>query len=121
MRILLDGGFALRSRHDLLSIIRSSPHGLQIVFGLLCTAQGCPIAVEVFEGSTGSQTRTCSIGTNYKINNNLPSISLWNFGLKTCLYQPRQPAIFARVWGLMLSSPATAHELAATLRGLRAG
>ena len=26
---------------------------LQIVFGLLCTAQGCPIAVEVFEGSTG--------------------------------------------------------------------
>ena len=26
---------------------------LQIVFGLLCTAAGCPIAVEVFEGSTG--------------------------------------------------------------------
>lgn len=26
---------------------------LQIVFGLLCTAQGCPIAVEVFEGDTG--------------------------------------------------------------------
>ena len=26
---------------------------LQIVFGLLCTASGCPIAVEVFEGSTG--------------------------------------------------------------------
>ena len=26
---------------------------LQIVFGLLCTADGCPIAVEVFEGSTG--------------------------------------------------------------------
>ena len=26
---------------------------LQIVFGLLCTAEGCPIAVEVFEGSTG--------------------------------------------------------------------
>ncbi len=25
---------------------------LQIVFGLLCTADGCPIAVEVFEGST---------------------------------------------------------------------
>ena len=25
---------------------------LQIVFGLLCTAAGCPIAVEVFEGST---------------------------------------------------------------------
>ena len=26
---------------------------LQIVFGLLCTADGCPIAVEVFSGSTG--------------------------------------------------------------------
>ena len=25
---------------------------LQIVFGLLCTAKGCPVAVEVFEGST---------------------------------------------------------------------
>jgi hypothetical protein len=26
---------------------------LQIVYGLLCSAAGCPIAVEVFEGSTG--------------------------------------------------------------------
>lgn len=26
---------------------------LQIVFGLLCTAEGCPIAVEVFSGDTG--------------------------------------------------------------------
>ena len=26
---------------------------LQIVFGLLCNAKGCPIAVEVFEGDTG--------------------------------------------------------------------
>jgi len=26
---------------------------LQIVFGLLCTAQGCPVAVEVFPGNTG--------------------------------------------------------------------
>ena len=25
---------------------------LQIVFGLLCTSAGCPVAVEVFEGST---------------------------------------------------------------------
>jgi transposase len=24
----------------------------QIVFGLLCSAKGCPIAVEVFEGNT---------------------------------------------------------------------
>jgi hypothetical protein len=28
----------------------------QIVFGLLCTAQGCPVAVEVFEGNTGDPT-----------------------------------------------------------------
>ena len=26
---------------------------LQIVFGLLCSADGCPVAVEVFEGNTG--------------------------------------------------------------------
>jgi transposase len=26
---------------------------LQIVFGLLCTEQGCPVGVEVFEGNTG--------------------------------------------------------------------
>jgi hypothetical protein len=26
---------------------------LQIVFGLLCTSQGCPVAVEVFSGDTG--------------------------------------------------------------------
>lgn len=26
---------------------------LQIVFGLLCSAQGCPVAIEVFEGNTG--------------------------------------------------------------------
>ncbi len=26
---------------------------MQIVFGLLCSAEGCPIAVEVFEGNTG--------------------------------------------------------------------
>ena len=28
------------------------PHKLQIVFGVLCTPQGCPIAVEVFSGNT---------------------------------------------------------------------
>jgi transposase len=26
---------------------------LQIVIGLLCTAEGCPVAVEVFEGNVG--------------------------------------------------------------------
>ena len=31
---------------------------LQIVFGLLCTAAGCPVAVEVFEGSTSVSIRS---------------------------------------------------------------
>ena len=29
---------------------------LQIVFGLLCDARGCPVAVEVFPGNTGDPT-----------------------------------------------------------------
>jgi hypothetical protein len=29
------------------------PDKMQIVFGLLCSAAGCPIAIEVFEGNTG--------------------------------------------------------------------
>ena len=29
---------------------------LQIVFGLLCNAEGCPVAVEVFDGNTGDPT-----------------------------------------------------------------
>ena len=33
---------------------------LQIVFGLLCTAEGCPVAVEVFEGSTADPTTVAS-------------------------------------------------------------
>ena len=35
---------------------------LQIVFGLLCNKEGCPIAVEVFEGNTGDpSTLSCQI------------------------------------------------------------
>ena len=33
---------------------------LQIVFGLLCTAAGCPVAVEVFEGSTSDPNTVAS-------------------------------------------------------------
>ena len=33
---------------------------LQIVFGLLCTAEGCPVAVEVFEGSTSDAKTVAS-------------------------------------------------------------
>jgi Transposase DDE domain len=29
---------------------------MQIVFGLLCSATGCPVAIEVFEGNTGDPT-----------------------------------------------------------------
>jgi hypothetical protein len=29
---------------------------LQIIFGLLCNAEGCPVAVEVYEGNTGDPT-----------------------------------------------------------------
>jgi hypothetical protein len=32
------------------------PGSLQIVFGLLCNAEGCPVAVEVYEGNTGDPT-----------------------------------------------------------------
>ena len=33
---------------------------MQIVFGLLCSAEGCPVAVEVFEGSTGDPKTVAS-------------------------------------------------------------
>jgi hypothetical protein len=31
----------------------SRPDKMQIVFGLLCAADGCPVSIEVFEGNTG--------------------------------------------------------------------
>jgi len=33
---------------------------LQIVFGLMCTAEGCPVAVEVFEGNIGDPSTLAS-------------------------------------------------------------
>ena len=35
-------------------------HKLQIVFGLLCSADGCPVAVEVFEGNVGDPSTLAS-------------------------------------------------------------
>jgi len=36
---------------------RDGKHGkLQIVYGLLCNADGCPVAIEVFDGNTGDPT-----------------------------------------------------------------
>jgi Transposase DDE domain len=34
---------------------------VQIVFGLLCNAEGCPVAVEVFEGNTGDPTTVSAV------------------------------------------------------------
>jgi Transposase DDE domain len=34
---------------------------VQIVFGLVCNAAGCPVAVEVFEGNTGDPTTVASV------------------------------------------------------------
>jgi hypothetical protein len=40
---------------------RNGPKGkLQIRVGLLCTSEGCPVAVEVFEGNTPEQGTLCS-------------------------------------------------------------
>lgn len=36
------------------------PHKLQIVFGLLCAVDGCPVAVEVFEGNVGDPATLAS-------------------------------------------------------------
>ena len=33
---------------------------LQIVFGLLCSTEGCPVAVEVFEGNVGDPSTLAS-------------------------------------------------------------
>jgi hypothetical protein len=39
---------------------------LQIVFGLLCAADGCPVAVEVFEGNTGDPSTLTAQVTKLK-------------------------------------------------------
>jgi Transposase len=39
---------------------------LQIVYGLLCAPDGCPVAVEVFEGSTGDPATLASQVTKLK-------------------------------------------------------
>ncbi len=36
------------------------PDRLQIVYGLVCDAEGCPIAIEVFKGNTGDPTTVAS-------------------------------------------------------------
>src|SRR5690606_22678266 len=50
----------LEGRHCPLARIGHSRDGkkgsLQIVYGLLCNADGCPVAVEVYAGNTGDPT-----------------------------------------------------------------
>ena len=44
-----------------LGVSRNGPKGkLQIRVGLLCTSEGCPVAVEVFEGNAPEQGTLCS-------------------------------------------------------------
>jgi transposase len=49
---------------------------LQIVFGLLCTAEGCPVAVEVFDGNTGDPSTLPSQITKIKQRFNLERVVL---------------------------------------------
>ncbi|MEG4842787.1 hypothetical protein QUB24_32560 [Microcoleus sp. B9-D4] len=39
---------------------------MQIVFGLMCDASGCPIALEIFEGNTADPTRLTNQITKLK-------------------------------------------------------
>jgi hypothetical protein len=39
---------------------------VQIVFGLVCNAEGCPVAVEVFEGNTGDPTTVAPVITKLR-------------------------------------------------------
>ena len=52
---------------------RDGKHGkLQIVFGLLCSQDGCPVAIEVFEGNAGDpstlQTQIAKLKESFNLN-----------------------------------------------------
>jgi hypothetical protein len=49
---------------------------LQIVYGLLCAADGCPVAVEVFEGNTGDPSTLAAQVTKLKERFGLSSVVL---------------------------------------------
>src|SRR5436190_4014665 len=49
---------------------------LQIVFGLMCTAEGCPVAVEVFEGNVGDPSTLPSQISKLKQRFNLDRVVL---------------------------------------------
>jgi Transposase DDE domain len=60
----------LEGRHCELARLGYSRDGkkdkLQIVFGLLCAADGCPVAVEVFDGNTGDPSTLAAQVTKLK-------------------------------------------------------
>jgi hypothetical protein len=50
-------GHSRQGRHD----------KMQIVFGPLCSGEGCPIAINVFEGNTAIRRRSVSQITKFKV------------------------------------------------------
>src|SRR6516165_1590264 len=81
-------------------------HRLQIVFGLLCNADGCPVAVEVFDGNTGDPTtlapqvqkvRTfCTCGASVVGSPVLPSNTSTATGHPSALH--RSPKTICSLW-----------------------
>jgi transposase len=83
------------------------PDRPQIVFGLLCTPEGCPVAVEVFEGNLGDPTTLASQIKTLKTRFNLRRVVL--VGDRGMITQARltadvQPADFD--WITALRAPA---------------
>ena len=65
---------------------------LQIVFGLLCTAAGCPVAVEVFEGSTGDPSTVAAQVDKIRTRFGLHRVVLvGDRGMLTAAPHPRGP------------------------------
>lgn len=52
------------------------PDRLQIVYGLLCNSEGCPVAIEVFEGNTGDPKTVASQVRKLKKRFNLDRVVL---------------------------------------------
>src|SRR5208337_976867 len=53
------------------------PDKLQIVYGLLCNREGCPIAIEVFEGDTADPTTLANQVQKLKARFGLKRVVVW--------------------------------------------
>ena len=51
---------------------------LQIVYGLLCAPDGCPVAIEVFEGNTGDPTTARRSGRQAQAAASPSTMSCWS-------------------------------------------